>query len=208
MKRPLLCLAMVAALAGPALAEESVNKFSVQGDILIYDTETGGDDLEIHNDDVDTLLRLLRVTPNIAILSLNSSGGSVWAGDEMARIALDFELDTVVNGECSSSCVSILLAGARRTMSRGSKIGFHSRNWSTDAVRSYYEQWREDEGWNDPFDFASWVYSDTRVETYRELEFMLARGVEPGFAIKIQAPRDKMWYPTRNELRASGILTE
>jgi hypothetical protein len=75
-------------------------------------------------------------------------------------------------------------------------------------VQSYYEEWRENEGWEDPFDFASWVYSDTRIETYRELEYMLSRGVDPAFAIKTQAPRNKMWYPTRAELLGAGILTE
>lgn len=201
----LLCLSF----APPAPAEEEPRgKFTVSGDVVTYSTESNGGAGEIEDEDVDDLLAVLKGSPGITKLVLNSGGGSVWAGIEMARITLDFELDTEVTGECSSSCVSIFLAGENRSMTRGSKIGFHSRSWSPEAIESYYQKWREDEDWETPFEFGSWVYRDTQAETYEDLMYILSRGVDAQFAIKTKAPRDSTWYPRRSELRQAGVLTE
>jgi hypothetical protein len=124
----------------------------------------------------------------------------------MARIVQDYELDTLVDGECSSSCVTIFLAGQAREMSRGSKIGFHQRSWSADGTQSYYDRWREDEGWDTPFDFASWVYQDTQSETWKELTFMISRGVDPEFAIETKRMRSGIWFPGRRKLEQAGVL--
>ncbi|MEZ5715291.1 MAG: hypothetical protein R3D85_09050 [Paracoccaceae bacterium] len=203
------------ALAQPELAEETeaedsqdaARKFTVDGTTLIYDTETDAA-LEISNGDVDALRDLLRDNDGITTLRLNSGGGSVWAAKEMARIAIDFELDTEVDGECSSSCVRIFLGGDRRSMLRGSKIGFHSRSWSAGAVERYYDKWHEDEGWDTPFEFASWIYRDTWAEAYEDLTWSISRGVKAEFAVEMHAPRDTMWFPPRAALHDGGILRE
>lgn len=183
------------------------SKFSIEGAVLTYDTEIA-EDGEIEDDDVEVMLALLQANPGITTLVLNSGGGSVWAGNEMSRIALDFGLNTEVNGECSSSCVNIFLAGDRRKMRRGSKIGFHSRSWSPSATKRYYDRWREVENWETPFDFASWIYRDTQAEMHEDLSYVTSRGVDPQFAIRMIAPRDKMWFPRREILKEAGFLTE
>ena len=192
----------------PVMASDNAAKFSVSGDRIIYDTETAVRNSEVEDDDVDTYLAVLQANSGVKVLVLNSSGGSVWAGTEMARITLDYGLDTMVAGECSSSCVNIFLAGATRTMQRGSKIGFHSRSWSPEAVQRYYDKWRSSEGWKTPFDFGSWIYVDTQAETYEDLVYITSRGVSAEFAIKMKAPREKTWFPHRSELLEAGILTE
>lgn len=203
----LLCLALPGPSARAEQAGAEPAKFTVSGEALSYDTEAS-DESEIANGDVDEMLTLLRANPGITKLRLNSSGGSVWAAKEMARMAIDFELDTLVDGECSSSCVRIFLGGAKRTLARGSKIGFHARHWSPEAAQNYYERWKEDEGWTSPFDFVSWVYRDTYGEAYEEMTWAISRGVEPAFAIEIHAPRESIWFPTRPELRDAGILND
>ena len=189
-------------------AETEVSKFSVEGEVLIYDSEVDVENDEISTPDVNGLLRALRTNEDVTTLRLTSGGGSVWAAKEMARIVIDFELDTLVDGECSSSCVRIFLAGTGRAMNRGSKIGFHSRHWSPDSIQKYYEKWREDEGWETPFEFASWVYRDTYSEAYEDITWSIARGVQADFAVEIHAPRNVMWFPTRAELRAGGVLRD
>ena len=207
MRGRLLALA-ISFTASLACADEGNGKFTVAGDTLTYDTETADVSGEMEDEDIDEFLRLLRANPGITALVLNSGGGSIWAGDEMARIALDFELDTVVSGECNSACVNIFLAGQSRVMTRGSKIGFHSRSWSPGAMFDYYEKWRADEGWDTPFEFGSWVYSDTQAETYQDLSYIISRGVDAKFAIRVKEPRKVMWYPRRSELLAAGVLTD
>lgn len=205
----LLLLALPVSLA--AQDDPGAAKFKVSGTTLIYDTETtvSGDEAEITTLDVDRLLALLRDNPGITTLELNSSGGSVYAGDEMARIVIDFGLDTVVSGVCSSSCVNIFLAGEARRMMRGSKIGFHQRRWPVAAMEAYYERWREDKRWETPFDFASWVYRDTQTEVFNDLSYMIERGVDAAFAVETKkvASSDE-WFPSRAELTAAGVLRE
>lgn len=205
-------LLMALPLAAPAQeGDPGMAKFVVDGVTLIYDTETTveGPEAEITVGDIDRLRDVLRSIEGVKVLELNSTGGSVYASEEMARIVLDFGLDTVVSGSCVSSCVNIFLAGTSRRMLLGSQIGFHRRHWSPSSVEEYYNNQRESREWDTPFDFASWVYEDTQAEVYQHLAYMVSRGVEPGFAIRTKAvTNDDEWYPTRLELFRAGVLTE
>ena len=208
--RTILTCVFLPGFAGAAEDVSANPKFTVDGPVLVYDTEAAVKpaDREIQNDDVDTMLQLLRGNLNVTTVKLNSTGGSVWAGQEIARMVTDYELDTVVEGECSSSCASIFRGGVSRRMERGAKIGFHQRSWSPGSIQSYYENWREDEGWDTPFDFASWVYEDTQSEIHREMLYMMSRGVDPVFAIETKRLRATMWFPTRAELVEAGVLVD
>ena len=207
-----LAFVFLGALTGASLSKEPVEgKFALRGDTLVYDTVTTaaeGED-EIANEDVDMLRDLLRANRNITTLELNSEGGSVWAGEEMARIVIDFDLDTIVSGECFSSCVTIFLGGNSRRMMLGSKIGFHQNSWSPASTENYYEKWRESNDWETPFDFASWIYEDTQGEVVEDLTYMIERGVDAAFAVKAKAVRsDDEWYPSRLELMQAGVLRD
>lgn len=194
-------------LAGAAKAE----KFRLDGATLIYDTESP----EAHEEegivaaDVEVLLSMLRSTPGIRTLQLNSSGGEVYSASQMSDIVLDFELDTHIHGDCDSSCVTIFLAGTRRTMSRGSRIGFHQIFWSAENIEGYYTREQEEQGWQSPWEFAAWMYLDTQEEMYAHLKYIVSRGVDPAFAIEtIKDPQAEMWRPRRRALVEAGVLTE
>lgn len=198
----------IASAFAPAYAKEPFSdKFEVEGAVLVYDTEKSGD--EIRDEDIDQLKLVLARHAEIKDLWLNSSGGSVFAGIEMAGIVMDFGLDTHVTGECVSACVDVFLAGNRRSMTRGSKIGFHHRSWGPHAVQSYYRDQRREMDWATPFEFGSWIYGDTQTEIYEHLAYMVARGVDAGFAIEtLQAVASEEWYPSRAELIAAGVLRQ
>lgn len=191
-----------------AMAKDPVSEtFELNGTVLIYDTEKQKG--EMRDEDIDALKRVLSENTGITELSLNSTGGSVYAGSEMAWIVMDYGLDTRVDGECISACVDLFLAGKRRRMTLGSKLGFHHRSWRAEAVQKYYREWRKRKDWATPFEFGSWIYSDTQTEIYEHLIYLVERGVEPGFAIKtMQAQSSEEWYPTRLELIAAGVLRE
>lgn len=206
----LACLLLPCAGLAQVQPEEASGKFRVEGDTLYYDGEAARDpkNTEIETEDVDEMLALLRANEGITALWLNSVGGGVWAGQEMARLVMDFDLDTRVSGECSSSCVTVFLAGKVRTLERGGKLGFHQRSWAAEAMQSYFDAWRQDEGWETPFDFSSWVYEDTQSEIHKEMTYMISRGVDPVFAIETKRMRSTIWFPTRAELLAAGVLHE
>jgi hypothetical protein len=192
----------------PLLAKELMSdKFEVKGSVLIYDTEkTNG---EILDDDIRALKWSLRKHTAVTELHLNSSGGSVHAGAEMAEIVMKYRLDTYVEGECTSACVDVFLAGNRRQIARGAKIGFHQRSWAAQAVQRYYRNYRESNDWDTPFEFGSWIYADTQAEVHAHLVYMISRGVEPGFVVStLKAKSSEIWYPSQEELAAAGVLRE
>lgn len=212
----MLCRIILSCVSVPFLAEAEPaepavsDKFRREGAVLVYDTEAAArsEDREIQNADLDRLLEILRGSEEIRVLRLNSTGGSVWAGNEMARVVIDFELDTVVEGECSSSCVTIFLGGTRRSLARGGKLGFHQRSWAAPAMETYYDSYAGEEGWQSAFDFASWVYEDTQSELYKEMRFMAERGVALDFAIETKRLRSTTWFPSRVDLVKAGVLTD
>ncbi len=199
-------------LATPVLALDPGDaRLTVRGEVLHFDTENLDEDQpgEIVTEDIDRFREILQTNPQVTELQLNSGGGSIYASSEIAWIVADVGLNTTVDGECVSACVDIFLAGARRRMTLGSKIGFHRRSWSPDSVESYYEDLREGQGWNTPFDFGSWIYEDTQREMYDYLSYLVERGVEAGFAIEtLQVDSGDEWYPSRLRLMAAGVLRE
>ena len=204
----LSCLFLVSA----ASAKETLpQKFSLQGKTLVYDTETDikGAQAEMTEEDVSHLREILKKSPEVTELQLNSVGGSVYAGEEIAGLVLEYGLDTLVDGTCISACVDVFLAGGRRRMTLGSSIGFHQRNWPSEAVHKYYRSERKRRRWATPFEFGSWIYVDTQSEVYEHLSYMVTRGVDPGFAIEtLRTDPDGEWYPSRLRLIAAGVLRE
>ncbi|KIC21842.1 COG3904 family protein [Leisingera sp. ANG-Vp] len=197
-------------LGSGAVAKDGLpQKFSLQGRTLVYDTETGeeGEPAEISDEDIGRLRDILKQNPDVSELQLNSIGGSVFAGEEIAGLVLEHELDTLVDGECISACVDVFLAGNRRRMTIGSRIGFHQRSWPAAAVHTYYRSERKRQRWATPFEFGSWIYVDTQREMYDHLSYMVSRGVDPGFAIEtLRTEPGSEWFPSRLRLIAAGVL--
>ena len=193
--------------ASHALAD----KFSINGDILTYDTSLAEkeEDQEINWADAEELESLLRKNSDVKVIHLESYGGLTAAAMHIADVVIDYELNTFVDGECSSSCVTIFLAGEKRTLARGSWLGFHKTSWDSDSMKDYYESKKDSEEWDSPFEFTEWVFDDTQEQILKDFEYMLERGVTPSFAIKtLRADSDDMWYPRRKELVAAGVVND
>lgn len=204
--------AMWLSLGAPDAAAEALpQKFGLAGGTLVYDTETDvtGELNEITEEDVDRMRKILQDHPEITQLQLNSTGGSVSAGEQLAELVLTRGLHTLVDGICVSACVDVFLAGDRRRMTLGSSIGFHQRSWSAKAVHKFYRSQRRAQRWSTPFEFGSWIYADTQREIHDHLSYMLVRGVDPAFAIEtLRTPPHAEWYPGRLRLIAAGVLRE
>ena len=201
--------ALLCALVLPQVAQ--AERFRVDGDRLIFDTlvKVDGELRDIRRPDVEAMRDILREVPGIRVLELNSTGGGHYPAMDLASLIIDFELDTHVADTCESSCVTVFLAGTRRTLARGARLGFHQLSWEADSLQSYYDDNRERRNWDTPYDFAEWMYEDTQTETYNRLAYMIARGVDASFAIQsIRKPDTGMWFPYRSVLLAAGVLTE
>ena len=199
------------AMMFPLTATSQASKFELNGSTLIYDTSSASNEQEqeITWEDVDELDALLKSEQSIKKIELNSAGGDVEAAFYMADLIIDYELDTNVKGTCESACTLMLLAGERRTVERGSWVGFHQSYWDAPYIQGYFERNKDSKGWSNAFEFASWMYEDTQREVLRNLQYFVERGVDAGFAIKtMKATSDDMWYPRRKELEAAGVIVE
>ena len=207
MKKTLLTLCLII-FTLPVLANE---KFSIEGNTLIYDTFKAANEskAEINWEDSDVLAQMLLDNPNIKTLQMNSRGGLIDAAIYMSDIIIDYELDTHIVGECSSACAILFIAGEKRTIQRGSWLGFHQSSWDKASIKEHYDYYKKEYGWENEFEHSSWIYKDTQKRTFRDMEYLIERGVEPLFAIKtMKADSKDMWYPRRKELEAAGVIRE
>lgn len=215
-------LAGLSVLILSAQVAQAEPRFRIDGSVLVYDTANPVDATvitdgtppedtvgEIAYEDVGVLRSILqRNGERIETLRLTSDGGYIEAAYEMADIIIDFALDTEVQGECSSACAVLFLAGEERTLLRGGRIGLHPSNWSVDSLRGYYQDLQPDYGWEDEFAFAEWVYREGQRDANRMTEFMVRRGVTAEFALEVvNRGIGTIWYPTRAEMQAAGMLT-
>ncbi len=206
------CIVSLSLLVIP-LELSASEKFKVDGDVLHYNTELAleEENRNIMEEDVEFLLKTLKENPNIQTINLTSWGGLISAAVEMADIIIDFELDTHVKEICFSACNILLIGGETRTLERGSKIGFHRSYWSSDNMKSFYEdkETRESYKWENKFDFSSWVYDESQEDIYSQFKYYLERGVSPSFVIEtMKARSDDGWYPRRKELLKANVITK
>ena len=207
-----ICIISLSFLASP-LDLNANEKFKVDGAVLHYNTELAVEEINrnIMDEDVEFLLKTLKENPNIKTINLTSWGGYISAAVEMADIIIDFELDTHVKEICFSACPLLLIGGEKRTLERGSKIGFHRSYWSSDSMRDFYEdkETRENYEWDNEFDFASWVYDESQEDIYSQFKYYLERGVSPSFVIEtMRARSEDGWYPRRKELLEAYVITQ
>ncbi len=190
------------------------DKFSINQNTLYYDTEiegleypgigSGKDGLE----DVQYLYDVLLEYPEIKTIQLNSGGGDLEIAYLMTDYIIDFELDTHVVGTCESACTLLFIAGANRSVERGSWLGFHQSYFDPEDARWYYENENDYYGWKDEFEYASWLHADTQSEILRDMKFFIERGIDPLFAITtMTATNDDMWFPRRKELEKANVIT-
>ena len=187
----------------------SNEKFKVKGDTLYYDSDQAKQEIdrEITYLDVDEFKKILSKN-KIKTVVLNSQGGFIEAAFEAADLMIDFDVDTHISGICFSACYWLFLAGNKRTMERGSKLGFHQSFFLPEDIEADYNEFKESEGWANMYEYASVLYEETQNEIYKDFEYQLERGVKPEFIIQtIKVPSDKEFFPRRKVLLKAGVLT-
>ncbi len=127
----------------------------------------------------------LDANPNVRVVRLESRGGRVAEGLALGTLLRDRGVDTFVNGECSSACVTAFAGGARRIIGPNAAIGLHSAGgagFSADTVAS---------------------------ANRRSDDFIAARGVDQRVLQKGAAvANDQIWFPSPQVLLSSGLATE
>jgi hypothetical protein len=236
MKMKIITAASVIMVLETGLAFAS-DRFSIDGNVLLYDTtfppETVAEDIlpkrqsqqsddaaaaatlndgdedsdSVEYSDVAIFHKILAAHPNIETVQLTSDGGSPDAGYQIGRIIKDYGLDTVADRDCISACTFMFLGGKNRSMTKGSRLGFHHLDWGISEMTDFYEEMREEMGWNGPFEFAEWVYREGQRDANVLISHFVHAGVTTDFAIDVLEYGDeRTWYPDRSILEAADVL--
>jgi nitroreductase len=190
------------------IAEADPQRLFVEGDRIVFAGDVPReDDDSIDEPDVEDFLALARANPEIRKLELTSYGGYVPEALDFAHAVADLGFETSVPRICSSACTLIFIAGERRTLEPGARLGFHGSFWGRNAMKAFYEEAREDNGWLDEMAFAAWVYQEAMRDQRKDIAFMAEHGIDLDFTLRTLAVSpDDMWYPSRRELIEAGVL--
>ena len=122
--------------------------------------------------------------PQVKTVSLNSPGGRLREAQQMSKLIKSRQLNTYVEGECSSACTYVFLAGKDRAATPNAHIGFHQPSFpgiggaelaiATDSMAKHYR------AANLPEDFIQ-----TAIHTKAE----------------------GMWYPNWEEMVKAKVIT-
>lgn len=128
--------------------------------------------------------KILDAAPGATALVLNSNGGRLLEAQQLARTVRNRNLDTYVEDQCVSACTYVFLAGKDRAATPNARIGFHRPS------------------------FPGFDADAERYATQEMLDVYRTAGLPETFVQRIGKTSHKdMWYPTRDELIASHVVT-
>jgi hypothetical protein len=131
------------------------------------------------------LIDLLKQTPEIKVLHLESLGGRISIGEEINKIVRDFGLNTMVTSYCMSSCTVAFLGGRERFLEAGARLGFHA---------------------SAQFGKVSNASRNFDYKLYRKLTVDF--GTSELFIREIvSTPHESMWFPENQTLLKEHIIT-
>ena len=130
----------------------------------------------------------LQENPQVNQFRLTSSGGNIFEARGLAKLVTRHGLSTLVDGECSSACTIIFMAGKHRTITNGSRLGFHQY-----ALQGHK--------------FGQTINIAEQQE--QDLEFFRQQGVSEPFLKRVfESNSTQMWFPTHAELRDGGVIAD
>jgi hypothetical protein len=145
---------------------------------------TGGLRLGVARD----LVALLRATPTVRLIHLDSPGGRGAEGIRLFNVIRRHHLDTYVGTRCASACTMALGGGVNRWIDRSAEIGFHQGD--TDLIPEFIKAIA--------LGFAS--------RSIREVYIMA--GFDSAFVDRVLAtPNRSITVPRPHELLAAGVAT-
>jgi hypothetical protein len=130
------------------------------------------------------LERVLAAVPQVKVLHVNSMGGRIREGEQMARLVRERGLITYTSEECLSAATLVFIAGKERVVSARAKIGFHQSS------------------------LPGMTHEQRRASDDSLRHTMRLAGVSDGFISRVLATRpESMWYPSMEEMRRAGVIT-
>ncbi len=143
----------------------------------------GGD---MQNGTTRELERWLDDNPDVVGLVLDSTGGRVYEGRGVARVVTERNLDTYTFTGCYSACTTAFIAGRRRYVGSGAKLGFHQYRYDTTKNLGYL---------------------DPREEQEKDRTWYRGRDIDERFLERVfETPDTEMWFPEPAMLIDYGVI--
>jgi GYF domain 2 len=132
----------------------------------------------------DDFLKILRASPQIKVVHLNSVGGRIGEAESLNKVIRDRNLTTYTSSHCLSACTVAFAGGRERWILRRAKLGFHSPA------------------------FPGLSDADLALAVNSQKEIFTAAGIEARFISRALAtPNKEMWRPSLDELRRANVIT-
>lgn len=185
---------------------EARERISVEGAAIVYDSGVEVLD-ESAPADADVLRHLLASEKAIRRIILTGTFAKTGGALDVARVIDDFDLDTEIRDECTDGCLYMFVAGEKRLLQKGAKLGVRRRMVSAEYVKDNFEERKARYGWEDEFGQAAMLYDVGQSDMRRSLLYLMDHGVSLEFALRVFAtPREDMWWPERAELVEGGVI--
>lgn len=127
---------------------------------------------------------LVAKAPAVKTVELNSPGGRLKEGEDIAALVKQSSWNTRTTGACQSACTFIHMAGTKKQLMPGAKIGFHRA--SSGSMNPVHDR----------------LANRELVRIYREA------GLPERFIERTLAtPAWTMWHPSRDELVGAGLVS-
>lgn len=129
--------------------------------------------------------KMLKENPKVEGIILDSIGGRVYEGRELAKLISTYTLDTYSIKGCYSAATIAFIAGEKRFLGIGANLAYHQ-----------YEA-----------GYGLDTFVDMTKEQDKDLPFFRKQGVKSEFLDKLfHASHDDLWYPTVDEMLDAGVI--
>ncbi len=130
--------------------------------------------------------KILKKNPEIEGIILDSIGGRIYEGRELAKLISAYELDTYSFKGCYSAATIAFIAGEKRFLGIGANLGYHQYQMDYEGLDAYI---------------------DIKEEQAKDLLLFRQQGVKSEFIERLfETSHDDLWYPTVDEMLDAGVI--
>ena len=134
----------------------------------------------------EELAKLLKKYPKVKGIILDSSGGRIYEGRELAKLISAYGLDTYSLKGCYSAATTAFISGKNRFLGMGANLAFHQ-----------YKMGYKNLG----------ALVDMEEEQAKDLLIFQQQGIKSEFLDKLfNTHHDDLWYPTVDEMLDAGVI--
>ena len=130
--------------------------------------------------------KILKKNPRIEGIILDSIGGRIYEGRELAKLISTYGLDTYSLKGCYSAATTAFIAGENRFLGMEANLAFHQYQMDYEGVDAFV---------------------NIEEEQAKDLLLFQQQGIKSEFTERLfETSHDDLWYPTVDEMLDAGVI--